>query len=122
MMSSENPYASTPARPDAVSRRDLEKLASRFAAYREIPPTVASMVLAWRALLMFLVYGIVTIPLIVWLVGDSESTILQHAPTVVVSMLIGAALRDFNMIRKFVRAWPAWNEIIDWEKVEDLAP
>ncbi|MGI9457868.1 MAG: hypothetical protein ACR2NU_14985 [Aeoliella sp.] len=120
-MNTENPYAYTPAQPDAVSRRDLEKLANRFVAYREIPPTVASMVLAWRALLVFLVYGIVTIPLLVWLVGDSESTILQHAPTVVVSMLIGAVLRDFNMIRQFVRAWPAWNEIIDWKKIEEFA-
>lgn len=36
-------------------------------------------------------------------------------------LAIGAVLRDFGWIRQGKRAWPLYEKVIDWGKVQDIA-
>lgn len=82
---------------------------------RQKPPTIFSMLLQWRGLPLLALIGIVVVSILASL--DLPTSV----PMFMGGVILGAALRDFGIARKAVRAWAIQRELFDWPKIDALA-
>lgn len=120
-MNHENPYSSSSQSAEEFTDSRVHLLAKRLAAYHKRSPTLGSMASRWWGLPVFGLLGVVGVGICAMLASETELVVLQHSPTFVGALCLGALLRELKYIRYFVRIWPAWEQLIDWEQVDKYA-
>ena len=101
----------------AASRR----LAEQFKRWQSTPPTLASALFARNGFMVLFAAGIIGTAVLTYFVWQSQGALTMHWPVGVAALIVGAMLREFGTVRSFVRTWPAYRNLIDWEKVDELA-
>ncbi len=95
--------------------RQLRVVINKLTRARLKPPTIVSLLFAWRSLPLLTLVGIVCVLL---LIAVGLPTIV---PTLMAGVFLGAALRDAGIARRAARLWPIQQELFDWPKIEALA-
>ncbi len=95
--------------------RQVRMVLDKLTTARLKPPTIVSLLFAWRSLPLLTLMGILGVLILVAVDVPIPVT------TLVVGMLLGAALRDAGIARRAARLWPMQKELFDWPKIEALA-
>jgi hypothetical protein len=103
-----NPY--TP--PKAPSNHLLRRVIQTWIKYRKIPPTVAGLFLSWGSMPCLAVAGLALL-LVLDVPPDSREFLWMFEGS-----LIGAGLRDFIYVRRFVLLWGIQRDYLDWGKID----
>lgn len=98
-------------RNDRLVRLFIRKLTQA----RNKPPTVLSLLLTWPGFPLLFIVGVASVAIL------SSLDLPAAVPLLMAGVFIGAALRDLGLALKSVRLWPVQRELLDWQKVDDLA-
>ena len=84
----------------------------RYQGYRQQPPTLLGLFRqSWQVEAILVVASV----LVIWFAYSSHQF---WAAYLVAGLLVGALARDVGSFRRFLQAWPALSQFLDWQRVE----
>lgn len=122
-MQESNPYSSpaTDAKAaEIIDDRQLQVLAKFFDEYRDQPPSLIRLTLRWPGIPLLAVMAMICALFAVALGVMWQTTNVFYPLMLLLVYLAGAATRELGSYQKFIKLWPAYKTLIDWQKVNEI--